>query len=163
MRKLHEAALLLDAGRTGRAVKTSTRRPTASRSRIRRRRCSANAGVAHTIEEYDVLLCNTETRIDAMQKSASGLAVSVTKATDIRRNQLSEFVNLIDDVVGAAEPLKLAANRLNELILGRSTALSGETSARHKVSAQVDASIQSLDNTEDEAEVLAQQFAGLTE
>ena len=95
-------------------MKTTTRRPAASRSRIRRRCCAAVAGLAPTLEEYDELLCNTETRVDAMQKSVSELAVSVTKATDIRQNQLSEFIILIADVVGAAELLKLAANRLNE-------------------------------------------------
>ena len=72
------------------------------------------AGLTRPIEDYDELLCNTETRIDAVQKSISELAVSVAKATEIRRKQLSEFVTLIADMVGATELLKLAANRLNK-------------------------------------------------
>ena len=65
------------------------------------------------MEDYDELLCNTETRIDAVQTSISELDVSVAQATGIRRKQLSEFVTLFVNIASAAELLKLAANRLN--------------------------------------------------
>jgi len=71
------------------------------------------AGQTHSMEDYDELLCNTETRIDAVQTSISELDVSVAQATGIRRKQLSEFVTLIINIASAAELLKLAANRLN--------------------------------------------------
>ena len=56
---------------------------------------------------------NTETRIDAVQKSISELDVSVATATEIRRTQLSGFVTLTASIAAATELLKLAANRPN--------------------------------------------------
>ena len=58
-------------------------------------------------------LSNTGARIDAVQKSISEFDVSVTKASEFRRNQYSEFVSLTDNNIAATELLKLAVNRLN--------------------------------------------------
>ena len=66
-----------------------------------------------TLEDDGEELCNTETRIDAVQKSISELDASVAKATEIRRKQHLEFVTLIADIAGAIELLELVANRLN--------------------------------------------------
>ena len=45
------------------------------------------AGHTHSIEHDEELLCHTETRIDAVQKSIAKLGVSVARATEIRRKQ----------------------------------------------------------------------------
>ena len=96
----------------GRAVKTTTKRPAASRSKIQAKALFQQiAGT--TLEDYGEQLCNTETRIDAVQKSNSELDVSVARATEIRVIQLSGFVNRIASIAGATELLKLAATRLN--------------------------------------------------
>ena len=47
------------------------------------------AGHTHTTEHDEELLCYTETRIDAVQKSIAMLDVSMAKATEIRRKQQS--------------------------------------------------------------------------
>ena len=66
------------------------------------------AGHTHTKENY-----NTETGIDALQKSIFDLGVSVAKATKIRWVQLSELVTLIPNIAGATQSPKLAANMVN--------------------------------------------------
>ena len=74
--------------------------------------------VAHEISSHkDAIvdskdqLSNTGARIDAVQKSISEFDVSVTKASEFRK-QYSEFVTLTDNVA-ATELLKLAVNRWN--------------------------------------------------
>ena len=73
------------------------------------------AGHTQPSEDYEEQLCNTETRIDAVQTWISELEDSVAKATEIRRKQHSEFVTLIADIAAATGLLKLAANRLNKV------------------------------------------------
>ena len=58
-------------------------------------------------------LSNTGARIDAVQMSISEFDVSVTKASEFRRKQYSEFVTLTDNTIAATELFKLAVNRLN--------------------------------------------------
>ena len=70
-------------------------------------------GHTHTKENYESQLCYTETGIDAVQKSIFDLGVSVAKATEIRRVQLSELVTQIPYIAGATESPKLAANMVN--------------------------------------------------
>ena len=62
-----------------------------------------------TIDEVEQL-CNTETRVDAVQ-----LDVSVAKSTEIRWKQHPELVALISSIAGATELCKLAADRLKEV------------------------------------------------
>ena len=69
----------------------------------------------HTMVDYEELLCNTETRIEAVQTWLSELEDSAAEATGIRRKQHSEFVSLTASIAAATELLKLAANRLNKV------------------------------------------------
>ena len=57
-------------------------------------------------------LSNIGARIDAVQKSIAEF-YSVTKASEFRRKQYSEFVTQTDNHVAATELLKLAVNRWN--------------------------------------------------
>ena len=61
------------------------------------------AGHTHTKEKYEEQLCHTDNRIHAVQKSIFDLGVSVAKATEIRRAQLSELVTVIPYIAGATE------------------------------------------------------------
>ena len=71
------------------------------------------AGHTHTKENYEEQLCHTDNRIHAVQKSIFDLGVSVAKATEIRRAQLSELVTPFPYIAGATELPKLAADMVN--------------------------------------------------
>ena len=70
------------------------------------------AGHTHTKENYEEKFCHTDARIDAVQKSIFDLGVSVGKATEIRRVQLSGLVTLIP-YIGATESPTLATDMVN--------------------------------------------------
>ena len=99
-------------GDNERVVKTTTKRPAASRSKNQAKALFQQIAGA-TLEDYGEQLCNTETRIDAVQTVISELDVSVARATEIRGIQLSGFVTQIASIAGATELLELAATRLN--------------------------------------------------
>ena len=71
-------------------------------------------GHKDAIQEFQEQLSNTDDRIAVVQKSIAELDDSVTKATEIRRNQHAEFVTLTANNAAATELLKLAVNRLNK-------------------------------------------------
>merc|ERR1711916_164025 len=71
-------------------------------------------GHKDAIQEFQEQLSNTDDRIAVVQKSIAELDDSVTKATEIRRNQHSEFVTLTANNAAATQLLKLAINRLNK-------------------------------------------------